>query len=161
MSSANKRWDTITDGPAVLPTEKAENFPVKAATSNIQLNASITISNNNGDNGSLCRSPLELPKKSDGLSLIRMENFTVEMQYLIHFLHFSEKQQRWSIYIKKSQLTWSYAFPTSNLHNTLRTPDFNLLSIHLEAIKTESKICLPFTKAFCESEISPCATLRS
>ena len=56
-----------------------------------------------------------------------MENFTVEMQYIIHFLYLFENPQRQSIYIKKSQLTWSYAFSTSNLHNTPEIPDFNLL----------------------------------
>ena len=81
-----------------------------------------------------------------------MENLTVEMQHFIHFLHLSENPQRWSIYIKKFQLTWLYAFSTSNLHNTLGIPLLNLLSIHFEAFKIESKICLPFTNALCESE---------
>ena len=33
------------------------------------------------------------PLQDGGLGIRRLENFTVEMQYLIHFLHFSEKPQ--------------------------------------------------------------------
>ena len=46
----------------------------------------------------------------------------------------------------------------SNLHTTPGVRHFNLLSKHLLAISTESKICLPPTKEFCDSEISLSST---
>ena len=159
--SAKRRWDTnkgVWDlGPIVNP----KIWPAKTTLSNNRLKASITIINKSGESGSPRRSPLELPKKSLGQPLIKMENFTVETQNKIHFLYYSKNPHYCNIYTRKSQLTWSNAFFTSNLHKTPRTPAFSLLSKHLLAIKTESKICLSSTKAFWVSEIIPEITLFS
>ena len=96
-------------------------------------------SKSNRERGSPCLNPLLFPKKFEGLPLIKMENLTIEMQHIIHFLHLSENPHCCNIYIRKPQFIWSNAFSTSNLHTTLEIPVFNLLSIHSEAIKTESK----------------------
>ena len=60
VSSSNKRRDTIIKEPAESPIEKPENYPVAAATSNIWLKASMTISKSNGDKGSPWWTLLEL-----------------------------------------------------------------------------------------------------
>ena len=115
---AASRWVTMRGVLDLVPTVKPEMWPARTAPSNKRLNASITITNRSGERGSLWRSPLELPKKSLGEPFIKIENLTMEIQNRIHFLHFSEKPQRCNIYIRKSQLTWSKAFSTSNLHKT-------------------------------------------
>ena len=155
MSSVNIKWDTIIVVPAVLRTQSLKNWPAVAATSNILLNGSITTSNISEDKGSPCRISLELPKKSEGLPLIKMENLTVEMQHTIHFLHFSENVQRWGIYIRKPQFTWSYAFSTSNLHNTPGVSVFSLLSIHSAAMFRERKRRYRFGVFYSLAEIIP------
>ena len=143
------------------PIVKPEMCQAKTAPSNKRLKASITIAKRSGERGSLWCSSLELPKKSLGEPFIKIENLTEEIQNRIHFLHFSENPQRCNIYIRKSQLTWSKAFSTSNLHKTPGILALSLLSKHSLAVKTESRICLSRTKAFWDSDIIPEITLLS
>ena len=65
----------------------------------------------------------------------------------IHCLHFSEKPQCSNKRMRKLQFTLN-GFSTSNIQSTPGWADFNLLSRHFLAIKTESRICLSNTKAF-------------
>ena len=114
VSSAKWRWVTIKGVWDLGPTVNPKIWPARTAPSNSQLKASITITNKSRDNGPPWRNPLQLPKKSLGLPLIKMENFTVEMQNKIYFLHCSKNPHRYSIYMRKSQLKWSNAFSTSS-----------------------------------------------
>ena len=107
VSSANKRWDTVSNILAKLPTEKLESYPNIAATSNVQLKASMTISKSSGDNEPLWWTPLVLPKKSTGIPLIGIVNLTVDIHHIIHLLHFFEKPHRLSKFVRKFQFTWS------------------------------------------------------
>ena len=136
------------DLPSNLPTLKPNMRPSKTTLSNILPRASITKTNNNGDNRSPCLKPLELPKKPQGEPLIKMEKRTVNRQKRIHCLHLVEKPLLSNICIRKFQFTWSKAFSTSSIQINPGTLDFNLLSKHSLAIRTGSRICLSLTKAF-------------
>ena len=76
-----------------LSTLIPDMSPSLTALSNILLKASITMTNNKGENGSPCIIPLELSKKVHGVPLMKMENLTVEMQKKT-LLYFSRKPQR-------------------------------------------------------------------
>ena len=56
-----------------LPIMKPNMRPSLTTLSNILPTVSMTIMNNEGDNESPCLNPLELPKKSHGEPLIKME----------------------------------------------------------------------------------------
>ena len=161
VSSAKRRWVTMRGVLDLVPTVKPKMWLARTTPSNKRRKASITITNRSGEKGSPWHNLLELLKKSLREPLIKIENLTMEIQNRIHFLHFSENPQRCNIYIRKSQLTWSKAFSTSNLHKTPRILALSLLSKHLLATKTESRICLSRTKAFWDSEIIPEITLFS
>ena len=62
------------------PTLTLDTRPSLTVLSSILLKASITMTNNKGDNGSPYLIPLVLSKKPQGVPLIRMKNLTVEMQ---------------------------------------------------------------------------------
>jgi len=75
--------------------EVVHNYPPKSllstVTNIILLDASITITNNKGNNESASLHPCELIKKPDEKPLTRMENRTVAMQFSIQPHHLSSK----------------------------------------------------------------------
>ena len=85
ISSAKRRWDITKEHPSIRPS--------LTALSNILPTTFMTIMNNNRDNGLPCLNPLQVPKKSQGEPLIKMEKWTVNKQKKIHCLHFSKKPQ--------------------------------------------------------------------
>ena len=89
-----------TRGRTYIETRKLSN-----SLHDIRLKASMTTSKSNGDRASPYLISLVLPKKSEGIPLIKMENLTVEMQHIMHFLHISKNPQRYNKYIKKLQFT--------------------------------------------------------
>ena len=136
----------------IPPKEKPEIKLPSLALSNILLRASITITNKGGAKWSPCLNPHELWKKPLGLPFTSTEKRIVEIQEKIHCLHLEPKPHLRSIYNKKFQCTWSYAFSKSSLHKTLGNPDLRWLSKHSLATNTKSRICCSLTKAFWGSD---------
>ena len=96
------------DLPSKLLTLKPNMRLLRTALSNILPRASITKTNNNGDNESPCLKPLVLPKKPQGEPLIKMEKWTVDRQKRIHCLHLAENPLLSNICNRKFQFTWYY-----------------------------------------------------
>ena len=101
VSSAKRRWDTAMDLPSKLPTLNPDMHPSWTALSNILPRASVTKTNNNGDNGSPCLKPLVLPKNPQGEPLIKMEKRIVDRQKKIYCLHLVENPFLSNIYSRK------------------------------------------------------------
>ena len=92
--------------------------------------------------------PLEVWKKSVGVSLTKTNTLIVEMQKGIHFLRLGPKSIFSIIEKRNFQATWSYAFSISNSQTKIDLKFLFLKSIASSSIKATSRICLPPTKAF-------------
>jgi len=159
VSSTNNIWEMSTVSELLELIEKPDRRPMWIKALINLLRASITMTNKRGNRGSRCLIPWELLKKPDRVPFTKTEKCIEVMQCAIQEHHFSPKPHLLNIYNKKSQLIWSYAFSISSLQINLGSPDLIQLSKHSLAIRTESRICLPFTKAFWEFEITFSITL--
>jgi len=95
---------TIISSLFLDPTENLDKNLLSIVAYIIIFGASITTTNNNGDNGSLYLNPHKLLKKPEEEPLMRMESQTVEMQYAIQCLHLPPTPHLFNKYSKNSKL---------------------------------------------------------
>ena len=138
------------------PTLKPEKKPSFLARDSSWLRASMAKRKRQGERGSPCLNPLELRKKPVGHPLMRIENVAVDQHHFIQLIHLCPNPILDITSMRKFQFTWSKAFSMSNLRRRPDTFSFNLESRASLAIRTTSKICLPWTKACCESLLVFC-----
>ena len=125
VSFANSKWEMHSPLSLLPSALKPLSKPAPSILFAILLNTSIITKNNKGDNGSPCLNPLELPKKSAGDPLTKIENCTVEIQVRIQLHHLS---------LKPISSTTSEAPPNSHYHKlsqylTYKSPSESYFSI--------------------------------